>query len=402
MQRFAPFSARLTAARCSPAVRRLLSTASDSGAIPRQLVTDDESNNVPPHVAARVGTNLHLREAHPLNTIKRAIERHFQASSVPFRTFDDMYPVVTTQSNFDELLIEPGHVSRSPSDTFYVDEAHVLRTHTSAHQNELLRAGEHTFLATGDVYRRDEIDSSHYPVFHQMEGVRVFTPDELDVPTSDSARAHAVRVVEADLKGSLEGMVDSLFGPVEKRWVDAYFPFTDPSYELEIFFEGDWLEVLGCGVMQQQILRNCGFGEQLGWAFGLGLERLAMVLFGIPDVRLFWSEDERFHSQFKKDEVVRFKPYSKYPPCLKDVTFWVPPTDFHENDLFTLIQGIAGDIVERVHLIDSFDHPKRKQESRCYRITYRHMDRSLTNEEIDVLQDRVRQLMQDDLKLELR
>ena len=98
----------------------------------------------------------------------------------------------------------------------------------------------------------------------------------------------------------------------------AYFPFTDPSYELEIFFRGEWLEVLGCGVIEQDIVRNCGRGEQLGWAFGLGLERLAMVLFEIPDIRLFWSHDRRFIEQFEGIDYsgddaprVSFKPFSK-------------------------------------------------------------------------------------------
>lgn len=86
------------------------------------------------------------------------------------------------------------------------------------------------------------------------------------------------------------------------RWVDAYFPFTDPSYELEIFFNGEWLEVLGCGVMQQPILDRTFPGEK-AWAFGLGLERLAMVLFDIPDIRLFWTADQRFLKQFKAGDL---------------------------------------------------------------------------------------------------
>ena len=85
-----------------------------------------------------------------------------------------------------------------------------------------------------------------------------------------------------------------------KRWVDAYFPFTEPSMELEIFFKGEWLEVLGCGVMEMKILEEAGLGDKRAWAFGLGLERLAMVLFDVPDIRLFWSDDKRFTKQFKE------------------------------------------------------------------------------------------------------
>lgn len=114
------------------------------------------------------------------------------------------------------------------------------------------------------------------------------------------------------------------------RWVDAYFPFTEPSFEMEIFFNGQWMEVLGCGVMQQQILDGAGGQGKRAWAFGLGLERLAMVLFNIPDIRLFWSGDERFTKQFKAGCFkaggvgAKFTPYSKYPPCFKDVSFWLP------------------------------------------------------------------------------
>ena len=117
------------------------------------------------------------------------------------------------------------------------------------------------------------------------------------------------------------------------------FPFTDPSLELEVFFQDDWLEVLGSGVIQQQILHNCDLNHTNGWAFGLGLERLAMVLFDIPDIRLFWSEDSRFNEQFRPGEVTKFKPFSKYPPCYKDVTFW-KPENFHENDLCDKIRGV--------------------------------------------------------------
>lgn len=104
-----------------------------------------------------------------------------------------------------------------------------------------------------------------------------------------------------DLKEGLEGMVKELFGQdTPQRWVDAYFPFTNPSLELEVYYDNEWMEVLGCGVIQQAILEKANRGHDVGWAFGLGLERLAMVLFKIPDIRLFWSTDERFLNQFKE------------------------------------------------------------------------------------------------------
>ncbi|KAI8476832.1 MAG: hypothetical protein J3K34DRAFT_399590 [Monoraphidium minutum] len=348
-----------------------------------------------------MGANLHLQSGHPICTIKQAIYDYFQASQPGlFKTFDGLYPIVTAAANFDDVLVPADHVSRSPNDTYYVTPDTVLRCHTSAHQAELLRLGHPGFLVTGDVYRRDSIDATHYPVFHQMEGVRVFSPEEWT-----AAGMGATEFAEKELKGALEGMARSLFGEgIECRWVDAYFPFTEPSFELEIFFNGKWLEVLGCGVMQQVILdANYPGGEgKKAWAFGLGLERLAMVLFDIPDIRLFWSGDDRFLRQFKAGDLkARFKPYSKFPPCLKDMAFWVSP-EFTENNLCELVRGIGGDLVEEVTLIDEFTNPKTGRTSNCFRITYRSMERSLTDDEINALQERVRAGVAGELKVELR
>jgi phenylalanyl-tRNA synthetase alpha chain len=158
------------------------------------------------------------------------------------------------------------------------------------------------------------------------------------------------------------------------------------------------MEVLGCGVIHEQVLNLSNRSDRRGWAFGLGLERLAMILFKIPDIRLFWTDDERFHRQFVDGSIIEFRAYSKYPPVFKDITFWTSNGDdnnsggneFVENDFFDLVRSIAGDLVEKIQLIDSFTHPKTGRSSRCYRISYRSMDRSLTNEEIDELQFKLR------------
>lgn len=114
--------------------------------------------------------------------------------------------------------------------------------------------------------------------------------------------------------------------------------------------------------------------DRAGWAFGIGIERLAMVLFDVPDIRLFWSEDERLTSQFKDGQIAKFKPFSKFPACYKDISFWYDE-DFHENDFCEVVRGVAGDLVEDVKLIDEFTHPKTKRKSKCYRINYQSMDR---------------------------
>ena len=261
----------------------------------------------------------------------------------------------------------------------------------------IYRAGFY-LCALYTCFRRDEIDSSHYPIFHQTEGVKIFTKDELLEASNQDER---LALVVTDLKDGLECMTRSLFGDVEVRWVDTYFPFTLPSFELEIFFNGAWLEVLGCGVVHKDILASVGRGDQIGWAFGLGLERLAMVLFSIPDIRLFWSTDDRFRKQFQGGTIVTFQSFSKYPPVKKDISFWITES-FHPNDLNEIVRATAGDLVEKVELIDTFIHPKSKRISHCYTIFYRSMERTLMNDEIDSLQERVRYEVVDKLNVDIR
>lgn len=357
----------------------------------------DPTNNISDAIFAKIGVQLHRRDDHPLGIIKNVIYDFFDKQYPGlYQKFDDLHPIVSAEANFDDVLVPADHVSRSYNDTYYVDARTVLRCHTSAHQAEMLRKGHSHFLITGDVYRRDSIDATHYPIFHQMEGFRVVEPQEWEAAGGDGTEFAA-----KELKSVLEGLTKHLFGDVEVRWVDAYFPFTEPSYELEIFFQGEWLEVLGCGVTHQDIMRKCGLGDKKAWAFGLGLERLAMVLFDIPDIRLFWSDDKRFTGQFKAGKLgQKFKSFSKFPPCYKDLSFWIND-EFTENNLCELVRGVAGDLAEEVKLIDNFTN-KKGMTSHCYRIAYRSMERSLTDEEINNLQETVRELAASKLKVTLR
>uniref|UniRef100_A0A453K1P6 Phenylalanyl-tRNA synthetase domain-containing protein n=1 Tax=Aegilops tauschii subsp. strangulata TaxID=200361 RepID=A0A453K1P6_AEGTS len=194
---------------------------------------DDPTNNVPDTIYSKIGLQLHRRDNHPLGILKNTIYDYFDKSFPgQFVKFDDLCPLVSTKQNFDDVLVPADHVSRSYNDTYYVDSQTVLRCHTSAHQAELLREGHRHFLVIGDVYRRDSIDSTHYPVFHQMEGFRVFSPDDWSGSGMDGTAYAAT-----DLKKTLEGLATHLFGAVEMRWVDTYFPFTNPSFELEIYFQ---------------------------------------------------------------------------------------------------------------------------------------------------------------------
>ncbi len=127
-----------------------------------------------------------------------------------------------------------------------------------------------------------------------MEGVRIYSFDDIGVKTVDEAKI----ICKRDLMQVLENLAKHIFGDVEMRWVDCYFPFTEPSLELEVYYNDEWLEILGSGVILDGVMLNGNkdISKEVGFAFGLGLERWAMKLFEIPDIRLFWTHDERFLS----------------------------------------------------------------------------------------------------------
>jgi len=329
-------------------------------------------NNVPRNIIQKFGTGLHMMRGHPLCTVKNLI--YNLNVMLSFERFDDFPPLVSLQDNFDMLLIPKDHPSRRPSDTYYWDDHHVLRTHTSAHQVPLLISGKRAFLVTGDVYRKDDIDATHYPIFHQMEGVCIW----------ENGGPHEV---EANLKSFVNVILGALFKDCEPIWKPDYFPFTDPSWEVSIAWKGKELEVMGCGIIHKDVLKNGAVEKGTGWAFGLGLERLAMILYEIPDIRLFWSKDSRFLNQFQVGKVTKFKSFSTQPACYKDIAFWIS-SGYEKTSFYELIQNIAGDLVEEVKEIDTFE--KEGRTSKTYRISYRALNRTLENTEVDTLQHRIR------------
>ena len=341
-------------------------------------------SNISPGIKSKMGKNLHNKENHPIEIIKRKIYEIF--ANKDFKTFDDFQPIVKVEENFDKLLIDKDHPARAKSDTYYVDDSLVLRTHTSAHQNELLTAGHTKFLVTGDVYRKDDIDSTHYPIFHQMEGVCVLNDDQDP---------------KEELISIISEIVETLFPGCKFRINDDFFPFTTPSFEIEVDFNGAWIEVLGCGVVHPTIMKNCGLEGKKAWAFGLGLERLAMILFKITDIRYFWTEDERFSSQFKNDDIIEFKPYSNYPPVSRDVAFWTSD-NFTHNGFCEIVREKGGDLIENVSVIDEFTNPKTNKSSKCYRIIYRSNDRTLTGDEINSIQDGILENVISEFEVEIR
>ena len=205
-----------------------------------RYMNDHPNNNIPPHIAALVGRGLHTKENHPIGIVRAKIQDYFSTLDQEYKIFDAEDPIVTCTQCFDDLRINPDHPGRSPSDTYYIDDKTLLRTHTSAHQSMHLRDGYERFLCAGDVYRRDEIDASHYPAFHQLEAVKLFDPSEVKgadgLSKEEWLASPECKMISDDLKNVLEGLMDHLFGPVEKKWSEDFFPFAEPSFECEILF----------------------------------------------------------------------------------------------------------------------------------------------------------------------
>ncbi|MEA4998278.1 MAG: phenylalanine--tRNA ligase subunit alpha [Candidatus Limiplasma sp.] len=201
--------------------------------------------------------------------------------------------------NFELMNLPKNHPARDAQDTFYMDDSIVLRTHTSPMQARamLTRKPPIRIICPGRVYRADEVDATHSPVFHQMEGLVV---DE--------------HVTMADLRGTLEAFAKKMYGEdVTTRFRPSFFPFTEPSAEVDltcsachgkgcrICKETGWIEVLGSGMVNPKVLEMCGIDSSRysGFAFGIGLERLAMRRFGIRDMRLLFEGDARLLGQLR-------------------------------------------------------------------------------------------------------
>lgn len=222
---------------------------------------------------------------HPINNIKNSIMNLL--TSLGFE-FLDGPEIETEEFNFDMLNIKKSHPARQMHDTFYVnDKSFVLRTHTSPVQIRGMLEQKPPFAITsgGKVYRKDD-DSTHLPMFQQIEGIYV---DK--------------NVTFSHLKGLIFTIVHDLFGKkVRLRFRPSYFPFTEPSAEVDIMSDdGKWLEILGCGIVNPVVLENCKIDSRIysGLAFGLGIERIAMLKYGINDIREFYRSNLDFLSQFK-------------------------------------------------------------------------------------------------------
>lgn len=393
--------------------RRSFSSTSTPLRICGQTYQTDEWTNVTPKIVSLTEGKLYQVPENPIGLVTRTIQDHFSDYDI----LDYPSPVVTVSENFDSLLVPKDHVSRSKHDTYYVNKDLLLRCHTSAHQGHGLERGSRKFVCVADVYRRDAIDSTHFPAFHQCEVLKVMDESEtgqrvmrkhterLDHCQEDHDEAASAATMR-NMKSALESYVRRLLGPgLLMRWVPAFFPFTHPSLELEIQLNGKWLEILGCGVVEHKLLTNHGVHRHIAWAAGFGLERLAMLKYAVPDIRLFWSTDSGFTTQFKgldPWQQASYTPISVYPQCYADLSFWLPDDQFSSNDFYDLVRTVGGDWVEQVELIDEFLNKKTNRTSHCYRITYRSHERTLSQAEVNHVHDQIAKIATSELKVGVR
>ncbi|MEK7599205.1 MAG: hypothetical protein AAB474_01995 [Patescibacteria group bacterium] len=321
-----------------------------------------------------------------------------------FSDFDDIKipEIVPADASFNLFNFPPDHPARSRSDTYYVDDRHILRTHTTMMwyywlrrpeiKNKIKESKSAGALSYGKVYRKDEIDRNHMNFFHQMDGWYL------------APKAEKIIGID-DLKDVLIEIARAIYGKgVKYRFNKDEFPYTDPSIEMEIEKSGRWVEVLGAGVVRAVVLKNLGVDPDKynGWAFGFGLERLAILSMDLPDIRLLWSSDLRIKRQLKLGQ--KYVPVSKYPPITRDISF-VVSRDFIPNNYFDLIRDIAGSLIEEVKLIDKYENPEKFGKGRLsytYRVIYRSCQRSLLAKEIDPLQDKIYKETARQFKAEMR
>ena len=229
------------------------------------------------------GRGEHAGSLHPITRTLDRIESFFEGIGFDVEhgpEIEDDY------HNFEALNIPKHHPARAMQDTFYFDDGKVLRTHTSPMQIRYMkeRRPPLRMIATGRVYRCDS-DITHSPMFHQIEGLMV-----------------GENISFSHLKGILYGFAQNFFerDDLQVRFRPSYFPFTEPSAEVDIWGDNGWMEVLGSGMVHPQVLENCGVDSEkyTGFAFGMGAERLAMLRYGVNDLRLFFENDLRFLGQF--------------------------------------------------------------------------------------------------------
>ena len=369
--------------------------------------------------------DLSKQPGHPINlAINRILSADF------YKWFDrvDVPEFVSERETFDLFNFPEDHVARRPSDSYFVNKSDIkkesilLRPHTSVmwyyyliewKAKEILeKEWEIKALSFWKVYRVDELDKTHHECFHQIDGLRI-TKKEKEIINQDT------------LKEVLSNTIKALFWEdVKFRYNEDQFPYTTDSLEVEVEFEWKWLEVLWAWVVHPSVLEKLWLDPNTynWWAFGFGIDRLVMALKKVPDIRILWSDDERITSQWWN--LNPYKEVSNFPPVYKDISFITSKDKFVKNekemekswkielineaDSFDLA-GIARDVswwlIEEVRVIDIFENDKKFGEDKksvCVRISFRSLERTLTNEEINVAYFKIRNKLEKELNYKLR
>lgn len=369
-------------------------------------------------------TNLAETQGNPVNMIIDKV------ISAPFFSRFDIITVpeiVSEWETFDLFNFPDDHVARRPSDSYFIHKSSekkksiLLRPHTSVMWYYYLSGegkwileteGEVRALSYGKVYRVDELDKTHHECFHQIDGLRI-SSKEKEIINDKTLRDVLVNTIKA-----------IFWDDIKYRFNKDQFPYTTDSIEVEVEYMWKWLEVLGAWVVHPDVLEKLGIDPEKynGWAFGFGIERLAMILKQIPDIRIFWSKDPRIIKQWWN-----FDPYieiSQFPAVWKDISFLAPSDKFmkdekemqksgeiefiDESGIFE-VSSIARDVsnwlIESVKVVDMFENEKKfwtGRKSISIRLTFRSLERTLTNEEINLLLFQIRDKLVTELNYELR
>jgi len=364
---------------------------------------------------------------HPINLIIKKI--------IDFPFYDDFShskspEIVWEWETFDLFNFPENHVVRRESDTYFIQKTEdhktnmLLRPHTSViwyyylidqlWKEELFRTGETKTLSWGKVYRVDKLDKTHHECFYQIDWLRL-TSKEKEVINQDTLKEVIVNTIVA-----------IFWEWVEYRFSPETYPYTYDSLQVEVKYKWKWIEILWGWVVHPSVLEKLWIDPEKynWWAYGFGLDRLAMLFKWINDIRILWSTDPRITSQWWNFK--EFKEVSSFPPVYKDISILVPKADFVKDEqeskiswefefdketesnwyaISWLIRDAWGELIEEVKIIDTFENDKKFWEdykSISFKITFRSVERTLTNEEINKIYFEIRKNIEDNLWYKLR